>query len=40
MLNGHEVPDIEDVIERHERYIVVEKREHAGATAEAVDPRD
>ena len=39
MLNGHEVPDIEDVVERHERYIVVEKREHAGATAEAVDPR-
>ena len=39
MLDGHELPEIEDVVERHERYVVVEKREHAGATAETVDPR-
>ena len=39
MLDGHEMPEIEDVVERHERYVVVEKREHAGATAETVDPR-
>ena len=39
MLDGHEVPEIEDVVERHERYVIVEKREHAGETAEGVDPR-
>jgi hypothetical protein len=39
MLDGHEMPEIEDVLERHQNYIVVEKREHAGETAEAVDPR-
>ena len=39
MLDGHEVPEIEDVVERHERYVIVEKREHAGETAEDVDPR-
>ena len=39
MLDGHEMPDIEDVVERHERYVVVEKREHAGETAEGADPR-
>jgi hypothetical protein len=39
MVDGHEVPEIEDVVERHERYVVVEKRAHAGETAEATDPR-
>lgn len=39
MLDGHEAPEIEDVVERRESYIVVEKREHAGETAEAIDPR-
>jgi hypothetical protein len=39
MLDGHELPEIEDVVERREGYVVVEKRAHAGETAEAVDPR-
>ena len=39
MLGGHELPEIEDVVERREGYVVVEKRAHAGETAEAVDPR-
>ncbi len=25
VLEGHELPDVEDVVERHERYVVVEK---------------
>lgn len=36
---GHELPDIETVVENHERYVVVEKRAVAGALAEASDPR-
>ena len=39
MLEGHELPEIEDVVERSDNYVVVEKRSHAGETAEAVDPR-
>jgi hypothetical protein len=35
VLPGHEIPDIEDVIERNDRYLVVEK--HAD-THEIVDP--
>jgi len=40
VLDGHEIPDVEDVVARHERYIVVQKR---GAPeediAENTDPR-
>jgi hypothetical protein len=36
---GHEIPDVETVVEAHERYVVVEKRAEAGAAAEASDPR-
>ena len=40
ILDGHEIADVEDVVERHERYIVVRKR---GAPeeeiAEHTDPR-
>jgi hypothetical protein len=39
MLDGHQLPEIEDVVEHHERYVVVQKRHHAGAAAGAVDPR-
>lgn len=39
MLDGHETPEIEDVLERRDDYIVVQKRDHAGETVEAVDPR-
>ena len=36
---GHEDPSIEDVVERHAGYIVVEKQGGAKAIAEAEDPR-
>ena len=40
VLDGHEIAEVEDVVERHERYIVVQKR---GApeeeVAENTDPR-
>jgi hypothetical protein len=36
---GHEQSDIEDVIERHGRFNVVEKRGEAAAVAEQTDPR-
>jgi hypothetical protein len=37
---GHEEPEIEDVIERHGGFSVVEKRGDAGAVAEETNPRD
>jgi hypothetical protein len=39
VVRGHELPDIEAVVETHERYVVVEKLELAGEAAEASDPR-
>jgi hypothetical protein len=37
---GHEIPDLEDVVERHGRYVVVEKRPgDPAALAERTDPR-
>jgi hypothetical protein len=36
---GHEITDVETVVETHERYVVVEKQAVAGAAAEASDPR-
>jgi hypothetical protein len=36
---GHEVPEAEDVVETEPGYVVVEKRDQAGAVAEATDPR-
>ena len=37
---GHEVPEIESVVERHPAYLVVEKRdEDAQEVARATDPR-
>jgi hypothetical protein len=36
---GHENPEIEDVIERHPDYLVVEKRGVPGAVVERLDPR-
>lgn len=35
----HDIPDAEAVIETHENYVVVEKRDEAGRLAEATDPR-
>jgi len=40
MLDGHEIPDVENVVERHERYLVAEKRATQARIVEATDPRD
>jgi hypothetical protein len=37
---GHEVLDVETVVEEHPGYLVVEKRGVAAEVAEALDPRD
>jgi hypothetical protein len=39
VLVGHELPDVEDVIARHELHLVVEKRGEAGDIAMQTDPR-
>jgi hypothetical protein len=39
VLPGHHLPQVEDVVERHDHYVVVEKRSEAGAVAERTDPR-
>jgi hypothetical protein len=40
ILDGHEILEVEDVVARHERYIVVEKRGEAVAeVVEYTDPR-
>jgi hypothetical protein len=37
---GHQLPDVEDVIETAAGYLVVEKTDEAGRSAERMDPRD
>jgi hypothetical protein len=40
ILDGHEIAEVEDVVERHERYIVVQKRgTPEEQVAESTDPR-
>jgi phosphoglycolate phosphatase-like HAD superfamily hydrolase len=40
IVRGHDVPEIEDVVERHDRFDVVEKRAgDAAKVAAATDPR-
>jgi hypothetical protein len=39
VLAGHELAEIETVVEAYERYVVVEKQALAGELAEASDPR-
>lgn len=39
VLPGHEDPEVETVVETQSGYVVVEKREAAGRSAEASDPR-
>ena len=39
MVAGHEIPDVEHVVERHERYVVAEKDELGAKVAEERDPR-
>jgi hypothetical protein len=36
---GHELPEAEDVVERHDGYAVVEKHPDAADVAEETDPR-
>jgi hypothetical protein len=39
MTDGHELPDVEDIVERHERYVVAEKKDVGAQVAEERDPR-
>ena len=39
VVDGHEVPSVERVVERHRRYIVVEKTGEARDYVERLDPR-
>ncbi|HEY8625274.1 MAG TPA: hypothetical protein VIL82_04640 [Solirubrobacteraceae bacterium] len=39
MIPGHELPEIESVVQRRERYVAIEKRGEAGLEAEELDPR-
>ena len=39
VIPGHELPDVEEVVERHETYFVVEKAGEARQRAELADPR-
>jgi hypothetical protein len=36
---GHEIPDVEAVVESHEGWVVIEKAPEAIPTVEALDPR-
>lgn len=36
---GHDIPEVEDVIERAERYAIVQKHENVRAIVEQTDPR-
>jgi hypothetical protein len=39
MVDGHEIPEVEHVIERRPRYTVAEKENHEARIAETHDPR-
>lgn len=39
VLRGHELPEVETVVESHDDYVVVQKRAEAGKAAEGADPR-
>lgn len=39
IVDGHELPEVERVVERHERYAVAEKVDRASRVAEETDPR-
>ena len=39
IVDGHEIPEIETVVERAEKFAVVEKTEAAGDLASVTDPR-
>lgn len=40
VLEGHDIPGAEDVIERHPDYMIVRKTETGGAVADELNPRD
>lgn len=40
VVDGHEMPEVERVVERHDHYLVVEKLDEAGRLAEESDPRE
>jgi hypothetical protein len=39
IVRGHEIVEVETVVERHDRYAVVRKLEDGGAIAKETDPR-
>ncbi len=39
LVPGHEISEVEDVVERHEHYAVIEKRAESSEVAERTDPR-
>ena len=39
IVNGHEMTEVESVIERHDRYAIVRKLDSSGAVAKETDPR-
>ena len=39
IVDGHELLEVEEVVERHDRYAVVRKLEASGAVAKETDPR-
>jgi hypothetical protein len=39
MAAGHEIPDVEHIVERHERFVVAEKDRLGAEIAEEQDPR-
>ena len=40
MVPGHQLPEVETVVEERPGYVVVEKDDGAGEAAEQLDPRD
>ena len=39
LTDGHQIPDAERVVERHDRYVVVQKLDDAADVARETDPR-
>ncbi len=39
LIDGHEIPEAEHIVERHERFVVIEKESAAAAVATDTDPR-
>lgn len=39
IVSGHEIEDVENIVERHDRYVVVEKHPETWSIVEETDPR-